>query len=887
MPDSHLRIQTAEKRLVLVVDDEQINREILGMTLADEYDVIFAENGQEALEKIAGSERQISLVLLDLLMPVMTGITVLEQLKQSPQWSKLPVIVMTSDQKSEVECLELGAMDFISKPYPAKGVILARIRRIIELSEDREIIHSTERDTLTGLYNREYFYNYASSYDQYHKEDPMDALIVDINRFHLIVDRYGRIRANQILKHVGRNLRDTVQQTGGIVGRREEDIFMIYCPHRDDYSDMLAFAVKGIEDENGNAGKIRLRMGVYRNVDKSVGVEQRFDRAKAAADQLRGNYSKSIAAYDTKMYEEELFAEKLTEDFEQAIREKQFKVYYQPKYDVRGERPVLYSAEALVRWEHPVLGMLSPGVFIPLFEENGMIRRLDTYIWEEAVRQINRWREKYGRMLRVSVNVSRVSISDPDIVPYFRQLLAEGLLDPEDMCLEVTESAYMDDEDYIIATVRELRELGFKVEMDDFGSGYSSLGMISRLPIDALKLDMAFVRNAFSGNGDVRMIELVLDIANYLNVPVIAEGVETKEQVEVLKELGCHIIQGHYFSKPVPAEDFALFIEEKTQMLAAGLSDTLPREIKTHMAFQRNDSLTFARIAQALAADYFSIYYVDIQTDTFFEFTAHAAYENLGIEKGGDDFFNLSRRNIARVMYPDDQKKFLQAFTKENILKKIRENGTFTITYRLQFDGEPNYVSLKATSMGGGDASHIVIGVNNIQAEMQREMEFEQNLESARRAARKDALTGVKSKFAFTEKEQEINNAIRSGDQKPFAVVVCDLNGLKEINDTKGHKAGDQYIKDACAQICEQFKHSPVFRIGGDEFVVILQGTDYWERDMLLSRFRVRNEKNVLNGDVVIACGVSEWSGDQSETIEQVFECADEAMYINKKDLKA
>ena len=238
-------------------------------------------------------------------------------------------------------------------------------------------------------------------------------------------------------------------------------------------------------------------------------------------------------------------------------------------------------------------------------------------------------------------------------------------------------------------------------------------------------------------------------------------------------------------------------------------------------------------------------------------------------------------------MYPDDQKKFLQAFTKENILKKIRENGTFTITYRLLFDGEPNYVSLKATSMGGGDASHIVIGVNNIHAEMQREMEFEQNLESARRAARKDALTGVKSKFAFTEKEQEINNAIRSGDQKPFAVVVCDLNGLKEINDTKGHKAGDQYIKDACAQICEQFKHSPVFRIGGDEFVVILQGADYWERDMLLSRFRVRNEKNVLNGDVVIACGASEWSGDQGETIEQVFERADEAMYINKKDLKA
>jgi len=1027
MPGNHLRIQTDEKRRILIVDDEMINREILRAALSEDYEVIIAENGRDAFTQIQNSEREISLILLDLLMPVMSGMEVLKRLRESRDWSKIPVIVMTADHKSEVECLELGATDFISKPYPPRDIILARTRRIIELSEDREMIHSTERDPLTGLYNREFFYNYATVFDQHHKDDPMDAIVVDITRFHLVVDRYGRVEANAILKQLGNNLRNIVQTTGGIVCRREEDIFMIYCPHRTDYSHMLSLAVKGIEDESGNTDKIRLRMGVYQNVDKTVGVEQRFDRAKAAADLLRGNYNKTIAIYDTKLHESEMFAERLTEDFKRAIREKQFKVYYQPKYDVRSEMPMLFSAEALVRWEHPELGMVNPGVFIPLFEENGMIRQLDNYVWEEAARQVREWKETYGFVTPVSVNVSRVDISDAGIVQVFKQLMEDYQLDPADLCLEVTETAYTEDEDFIITTVKALRELGLRVEMDDFGTGYSSLGMISRLPIDALKLDMVFVRNAFTGSGDIRMIELVIDIAKYLEVPVIAEGVETKEQVAVLKDMGCDIIQGYYFSKPVPADAFAAFIAEKKDMLEeqdktdraegetmaeihtdsssltfARIAQALAQDyfsvyyinirtgvyreysmqgedhrlipvtsgfdffndcreqipdkivpedcdrvlalfdeqtflhtmqskrnytikyqllidgVPTHVSMKvmqltdDNDhiliglsdiddeiykekeyqnaiekSVTYASIAEALAADYFSIYYVDMETEEFIEYSSHGEYETLNIEKGGKDFFEKSRSNVLRVMHPDDLEEFLELFTKENLIKELDRNGIFMTSYRLLFDGTPSWVSMKATRMTDPKDPHVVIGVNNINIQMQREKEFEQNLEKARRAARKDVLTGVKTKLAFTEAEQNIDRAIAAGSQTPFAVAVCDVNGVKEINDTKGHKVGDQFIKDACSLICNHFKHSPVFRIGGDEFVAILQGSDYQARDTIAAQFREQNDKHLVSGDVVIACGIACWSGDKEETIEQVFQHADKAMYENKKRLKS
>ncbi|MBQ9033028.1 MAG: EAL domain-containing protein, partial [Parasporobacterium sp.] len=564
MLKSHEKFHSANgKRRILIVDDEAINREILGMYLQDDYEILYAGDGNEAMTLIRENRDTLSLMLLDILMPVMSGMEVLKALKDDPELSKIPVIILTADQEAEVECLSLGAADFIPKPYPNVDVVRARITRTIELSEDRDIIQSTERDVLTGVYNKEYFYRYAQQYDQYHKDVPMDAVLVDVNHFHMINERYGKAYGDEVLRRIGERVGEIIHKDDGIVCRREADTFMIYCPHREDYREILDSAAEGLAGDESAGNRIRLRMGIYSEVDKTIDIERRFDRAKMAADSVKGSFTRTIAYYDNQLHDRELYSEQLIEDFYKAIEEKQFVVYYQPKYNITGEVPFLSSAEALVRWNHPTLGMISPGVFIPLFEENGLIQDLDNYVWREACRQIREWIDRLEQYVPVSVNVSRIDLYDPGLLNKFQDLIREYGLSYRDILLEVTESAYTQDAEQMVDVVGKLRKLGFQIEMDDFGTGYSSLNMVSTLPFDVMKLDMQFMKSAFKEGGDTRMLELILDIADYLDVPVVAEGVETEDQLNALKTMGCDLVQGFYFSRPVPAEEFEVFLEQR------------------------------------------------------------------------------------------------------------------------------------------------------------------------------------------------------------------------------------------------------------------------------------------------------------------------------------
>ena len=593
MPESHLKFHSANgKRRILVVEDEFINREILGFMLRDSYDVSFAETGEMALQLLEEQYRTLSIVLLDLNLPDMKGMDILRRIKSDGRTALLPVIVMTADQEAEVECLNLGATDFIPKPYPKQEVVLARILRTIELFEDRDIIRWTERDQLTGLYNREFFYHYAAQFDSFHTQIPTDAIVLDINHFHMLNDRYGREFGDEVLRRIAEILLESMKGTDGIVCRREADTFLIYCPHRSDYEDILEKACV----EMGGNYHVRVRMGVYSEVDRTLDIERRFDRAKQAADTVKNSFSHAIGMYDDSMHEKELFAEQLLEDFHTAIREKQFAVHYQPKFDIRFAEPVLNSAEALVRWKHPKLGMISPGIFIPLFEANGLIRELDSYVWREAGEQIRKWKETLGRSVPVSINVSRIDLHDPQLLQTLTSIVEENGLARGELILEITESAYTENSKQIIDVVKSLRDKGFIIEMDDFGTGYSSLNMITTLPIDALKLDMQFIRTAFRERKDTRLIEAVIGLAKSLNLPVIAEGVETAEQMFTLKAIGCDIVQGYYFSRPLPADEFAVFVRNQERQAADAAVTAVkktrgrPRDRFTYDAM--HDSLT-------------------------------------------------------------------------------------------------------------------------------------------------------------------------------------------------------------------------------------------------------------------------------------------------------
>ena len=544
-----------EKRRILIIEDELLNLEMLRMMLSEKYRIEAAQTGKEALRKLAEEADSLSLVLLDLNLPDMKGIDILRRMKRSTLTALLPVIVMTADQEAEVECLTLGAIDFISKPYPPPEVVRARIWRTIQLSEDQDVISWTERDQLTGLYNRSYFYHYAGRFDTFYADVRTDAIVLNISHFHLINERYGRAYGDEVLRKIGAEVRKLVEEKGGNACRLEGDTFLIYCPHIGDYKELLNRFTTALDPD----GYFRLRMGVYANTDRGLELERRFDRAKLAMNSVR-NYGKSVAIYDEALHERETLNEALLDGFRAAIREKQFRVYFQPKFDVRQGEPALNSAEALVRWKHPEMGMVNPGIFVPLFEENGLIGELDEYVWRETAAKIRDWKRRLGRSIPVSVNVSRVDLSDPELPEKMRGIAAENGLERGEMHLEITESAYTENSDQIIRAVNRLRDDGFPIEMDDFGSGYSSLNMITSLPIDTLKLDMQFVRTAFGERKDTRLLEGVIGLAKSLELPIIAEGVETAEQMQTLKAMGCDIIQGYYLSRPLPVEEFEAFV---------------------------------------------------------------------------------------------------------------------------------------------------------------------------------------------------------------------------------------------------------------------------------------------------------------------------------------
>ena len=564
-----LRQNNIVKRRILVVDDELVNREILGNILSTVYEVEYADNGMIALDMLSLPDAAYSLVLLDLLMPVMDGFEFLKKRETDDKLKRIPVIVMTSEKESEVRSLELGAADFIKKPYDMPEVVIARCKRIVELFEDKNLIRHTERDQISGLYTKDYFFEYIRQIELWGSDIPRDALVFDIEQFHLINEFCGRPFGDLMLSKIGESLQKELSAMNAIACRANADTFYVFAAHQSDYGKLQA-TLRSVINDVFKMNNVRIRFGLWENVNRDVEIEAWFDRAKIACNLNRGDFTQSFALYNNDLHARHVFEETLIRDLQDAIDHKDLKVFYQPKYNIASDEPRLASAEALVRWIHPKLGFISPGDFIPLFESNGLIQKVDNFVWNEVAVQIRKWKETYGFAVPVSVNVSRIDILDPTLESKLEGLLKENSLSPNEYMLEITESAYSENMARLIEIVENLRKKGFRIEMDDFGAGYSSLNMITTLPIDILKIDMSFVRNMEKSERDQKLVELVVDIAKFLNVPTVAEGVETQSQLDTLKKMGCEIIQGYYFSKPVPPADFIPFIEKELERRKTG-----------------------------------------------------------------------------------------------------------------------------------------------------------------------------------------------------------------------------------------------------------------------------------------------------------------------------
>ena len=555
--------QIQKPQLVLVVDDHEINRDILGIILEKDYEILFAENGKAALDIMEARADELSVVLLDLLMPVMTGFEVLERVREDEGLKNIPIIVLTAEKNAELEALQLGAADFITKPFDMPEVIRARVARIIELSEGRQLISAAEHDKLTMLYSRNFFFEYADRLYHYHRELRLDALAINVEQFHSINALHGRDFGDSILRVMGEGIRDFLSGTTGIAGRVEGDRFDIYCVRQPDYRVLLDRLQARVSSLSRRVKvNVHLCMGVALWCEGTEPVTL-FDRARTACGLAKGNYRDPIMIYDEQLRQKEEMDQRLLNDLRPCMENRDFVVYYQPKYDIRCDPPKLASAEALIRWKHPELGMIPPGQFVPLLEGNGLIGIVDNYVWQEAARQVAEWKEKYRFTLPVSVNLSRADVFDPNLVDRLVKLLKDNRLDLGELKLEVTESAYTDDTRRMLEVISSLRSLGFEIEMDDFGSGYSSLNMLSDMPVDVLKMDMRFIRNIELNETDRRLVSLILDIAMYLGLAVVAEGVETEGQLNILRNANCDLVQGYYFSRPLPPEEFEKLIERE------------------------------------------------------------------------------------------------------------------------------------------------------------------------------------------------------------------------------------------------------------------------------------------------------------------------------------
>ena len=326
-------------------------------------------------------------------------------------------------------------------------------------------------------------------------------------------------------------------------------------------------------------------------------------------------------------------------------------------------------------------------------------------------------------------------------------------------------------------------------------------------------------------------------------------------------------------------------MEDDERFIIIGIAD-VDEKVKQRLAVERvkEEQIAYARL-RALAGDFLGLYSVVPETGHYHEYSATSSYKDLSSPREGVDFFVDSREQVRKVIYPEDQNRLLEVLTKENMMEEIYRHGIFSVGYRLMLRGTPRYVQLRAAIVEEKEGPRLIVGIIDIDAQVRQEEEYKRRLERAQQEANLDALTGVKNRHAYLEAEERLDNKIAEHRISPFAIAILDVNDLKRVNDTAGHKAGDKYLRDACRIICGIFKRSPIFRIGGDEFVAVIQGADYECIEELNGRVKDHNAKAIKTGGIVIACGVSVYDGDPN--VAQVFERADQNMYDDKSSLKA
>ena len=721
-------------------------------------------------------------------------------------------------------------------------------------------------DHLTGLPAMTYFFELAEAGRKRIREQGKNVafLFLNLNGMKFFNHKYGFSEGDKLLKAMARLLTENFSNEN--CSRFAQDHFAVYTDAEDIETRIEKFLNDCEQVNNGN--NLPVRVGIFIDRTDKEGetdVSGACDRAKAAANVNREVYRSGYRFFDEGLLTSYRHRQHILDNFERALREHWIKVFYQPI--VRASNGRVCDEEALARWIDPEIGFLSPAEFIPVLEEAKLIYKLDLYVLEQILERLEDQKKRNLYFVPQSINLSRYDFESCDIVEEIRKRVDGAGVDRGMITIEVTESVIGTNFEYMKKQIERFRELGFSVWMDDFGSGYSSMDVLQSVQFDLIKFDMRFMQQFDQSEKSKIILMEMMRMTMSLGLDTVMEGVETEEQVDFLREIGCRKLQGYFFCKPIPYEDILERYKKGIQIgfenpeesayysTVGGINlydlsvvahedqesmqqyfNTMPmavveedgddyrvircnksytefirrfygqepEEIRVHyeedktapwhallrqfrkcpevgdchfftgmihakhvvhsfvrkvaknpvngkaaivyvlLAMEdstKQSQVSYMNIARALAADFFALYYVNLEDETFTEFRSDASEGDLAVERRGENFFEESRKDALEFIDERDRKYFRFKFTKENVIRSMDEHESFILTYRLLIDGVPTYVNMKAVRMRS-DSKHIIIGVNNVDSQVRQKMALDRHLEEQATYARIAALTG-------------------------------------------------------------------------------------------------------------------------------------------------
>lgn len=894
-PVKERKAETKEKRWLLIVEDNELSREMMTDLLSGSYHILTAANGAEGIKLLKKHYRQLSAILLDIQMPVMDGYEFLARVSDNALISQVPVIIVTDSWQINVEqrCLKLGAVDFIRKPYNPE-LALARIRNIIRLRESVVNLSVKEFDELTGIYNKQAFLHHAEQMLEDNPDGQYVLIGIDIDNYKLTNSQYGEKKCDEFLQYFGNSLRKAV--TDGVVGRFGGDQFILMLPFVGEFrAGYLEEAVRSIIKDAPIPHQIA-KMGIYYLIDRNVPLATCCDHSFLPIKQIKGIYGQDVAFYTDEMRNQIMQQQRIQDCMEEALEQGQFVVYYQPKHDCMSRR--IAGAEALVRWIHPEYGFMSPGQFIPLFERNGFITKLDTYVLERVCIDMKRWEKNGITPVPVSINISRRDFFENGWIEKRLEMIEKLQIDPRYLHMEVTESLCTENPEHIIECVQMVRGRGYLVEMDDFGSGYSSLGMLADFPLDVIKLDISFVRRL---DKNEIVVETLIKLAHRMGFKVVAEGVENERQFKKLEEFGCDYIQGYYFSKPLSVTDFENYLYEDSRAKpyrADGAKASHPQwndltnelEIKNTLlecvntlSTNEADSKKINRLLSIIARFYGGDRAYIFEFDDRHQFVSNTyewCRDGVAPEIDNlqaldihlvDGWINAFRRKdeffLPSVSEIRDSKPELYAVLAPQQVESL-------MTAPLRANGEiVGFVGVDNPTIH----TDTLVLMKSVTSFIINDLERSRNVRKLEEMSYKDSLTGLKNRRAYyRDIEQMEANAVSK--DKPIGVVYVDINGLKLRNDQGGHIAGDKLILEIAEILKEHFGEQDIYRIGGDEFVVLITGISEEALNILTDSLKAKWTEEVTASVGAI------WFADCCR-IEKAVAQADKKMYEQKKQL--